>query len=189
MISFLKHAIRRPEEIGAIAASSKSLAKSLSESIDLSTAHSIVEYGSGTGIFTEYIMNGKPETAIFFSIELNSELAKNAQQRCPQAIIYNDSVVNVKKYMKLHDLDQCDHVISGLPWGVFGDKLQNEIIEHTVDILKPNGTLLTFTYKGSQIIPAARRFRKILNSRFSDVTTTRTVWGNLPPAYFYRCVK
>jgi len=189
MLNFIKQAITKPNEIGAIAASSTFLAKSLATSVDFSKAESIIEFGSGTGVFTEYILNDKHDDATFFSIEINPSLVEHARERCPEAIIYNDSVTNVKKYLDLHEIKQCDHIISGLPWGAFKSELQNDIIDHTLDILKPRGTMLTFTYKGSQVIPAARRFRKLLDKRFSEVSITQTVWRNLPPAYFYKCVK
>jgi phosphatidylethanolamine/phosphatidyl-N-methylethanolamine N-methyltransferase len=39
------------------------------------------------------------------------------------------------------------------------------------------------------MVPQGLRFRRRLHDEFSHVTTTRTVWANVPPAFVYRAVK
>jgi hypothetical protein len=35
----------------------------------------------------------------------------------------------------------------------------------------------------------AWHFRRTVRSLFSEVTISKVVWGNMPPAFVYRCVR
>jgi phospholipid N-methyltransferase len=50
-----------------------------------------------------------------------------------------------------------------------------------------DGRLVTFTYAISPLVPAGRCFRRLLERSFARVTTSPTVWANLPPAFVYVC--
>jgi hypothetical protein len=54
-------------------------------------------------------------------------------------------------------------------------------------VLGKGGQFVTFAYLQGLILPAAQRFRKLLKQYFSEVSTSRTVWLNVPPAFIYRC--
>ena len=54
-------------------------------------------------------------------------------------------------------------------------------------VLKPGGQFVTFAYLQGLLLPAGRRFRAKLKRSFSDVTKSKIVWRNLPPAFVYRC--
>ena len=57
------------------------------------------------------------------------------------------------------------------------------------ELLSEGGYFATFAYLQGLMLPAGIRFRKLLNELFSEVTTSRVVWKNLPPALVYRCRK
>lgn len=68
--------LKSPRKIGAIAPSRKNLSEKMIEPIDFNNASVIVEYGSGTGSFTEKIIsNCKNETTILL-IEQNENFCK-----------------------------------------------------------------------------------------------------------------
>ena len=56
MLDFLREFIARPATTGAIAPSSRFLAQAMVEEIELHTAEAVLEYGPGTGVFTEFIL-------------------------------------------------------------------------------------------------------------------------------------
>ena len=68
---FLREFLSRPATIGAIAPSSTFLAKTMIESLPLSQATAVAEYGPGTGIFTEQILREISADTKFFAIEIN----------------------------------------------------------------------------------------------------------------------
>lgn len=59
MFQFIKQYIKNPKFVGAIAPSSKKLAAAMMQPIDFEKAKCIVEFGPGTGVFTEEIMRRK----------------------------------------------------------------------------------------------------------------------------------
>jgi len=57
------------------------------------------------------------------------------------------------------------------------------------EALPPGGRFATFTYRHAVRLPAARRFRTLLDENFSEVRESKTVWRNVPPAFVYHCTK
>jgi phospholipid N-methyltransferase len=54
-------------------------------------------------------------------------------------------------------------------------------------VLRPGGQFVTFAYLHGLPLPAGRRFANRLPEYFSEISRSRTVWMNLPPALVYRC--
>ncbi|MCF7972469.1 MAG: ribosomal RNA adenine dimethylase domain-containing protein [Phycisphaerae bacterium] len=188
-INFIKQFIIHPTQTGAIWPSSAELAQVITDAAGLAEASVIVEWGPGTGVFTEQILLKKPKDALFFAMELNPDFVRATQTRCPEAQIYHDSATETPKYLTQHHQSRCDAVICGLPWAAFDESLQDALLDTLLDILQPDARFLTFAYLQGLLLPAGRRFRKKLQSRFSHVTTTRTVWRNTPPAFVYVATK
>jgi len=188
-LAFVKQFITHPTQTGAIWPSSAELAQVITDAACLSQASVIVEWGSGTGVFTEQILQKKAHNALFFAMELNPDFVRATQARCPTAEIHHDTATETPRILAQHNRDQCDAVICGLPWAAFDESLQDALLDTLLDILRPEARFLTFAYLQGLLLPAGRRFRKKLQSRFSHVTTTRTVWRNTPPAFVYVATK
>ncbi len=184
-VEFLKQFVRYPTLTCAIAESSKEMADLITDTAELSRASMVVELGSGTGVFTEKILEKISEDGKAFALEINENFVKETKRRCPEAIVYYDSAVNVATYLKEAGVEKCDRIISGLPWASFPENVQNQILDTVADVLEPGGKFLTFAYVHGLCLPAGRRFRKCLFSRFRKVLATRIIWQNLPPAFVY----
>ena len=59
MLNFFWQYLRHPRSIGAIAPSSKKLARKMVQPIDFSRASCIMEFGPGTGVFTDELAESK----------------------------------------------------------------------------------------------------------------------------------
>lgn len=189
MFNFIKQFLLNPKETGAIAKSSEELADLITGSINLKNVKVIVELGPGTGIFTKKILEKKSKKSIFFALETNHSFVSETKRNCPDAIIHQDSAVNIKKYLIKHNVRSCDCIISGLPWVSFDNKLQQELMGSIVSCLDKGGEFATFAYLQGLILPAGKRFKNILEDNFSQVTRSRIVWKNIPPAFVYCCKK
>ncbi|NLE66223.1 MAG: methyltransferase domain-containing protein [Lentisphaerae bacterium] len=187
---FLKQALKQPRKIGAIAPSSRHLADMVMKTANLRGARTIVEIGPGTGVFTERIHAQMATDQVFFAIELNEHFFHEARRRCPGATIYHDSAANVGRYLKEHGSKHCDCVISSLPWGVFDEKLQDDIMAAVLQALRPGGEFLTYSYNIlGPLYRGSYRYEKRLPGWFSKVRRTPIVWRNLPPAFVFHCIK
>jgi len=121
-------------------------------------------------------------------MEVNPDFVAATQARCPEALIYHDSATHARTYLEKLGHSHCDCIISGLPWAAFSEQLQDELLDTVHDVLRHGGRFLTFAYLQGLLLPSGLRFRRKLQARFSQVTTTRIVWANLPPALVY-CVE
>jgi phospholipid N-methyltransferase len=184
-MGFLKEFIASPTAVGAIAPSSAGLARTIVEAAELDTASVVIEFGPGTGVFTERIVESVSADCVFFALEVNERLAETTRRRCPGTKVFHDTASNATKYLQAMGVSHCDRIVSGLPWAAFPRSLQRELLDTVRDILKPGGLFVTFAYLQGLLLPAGLRFRRILSERFAKVTTTRIVWRNLPPAFVY----
>jgi phospholipid N-methyltransferase len=146
-----------------------------------------VEFGPGTGVFTEAIARRLHPQAKFFAIERSGELCRLARRRCPQVEIVEDTVQRVGDLCREREMGSLDAVVCGLPWASFSAGLQTACLEALVEVLRPGGQFATFAYWQGMLLPAAHRFRRRLDTHFSEVHCSPTVWRNLPPAFVYRC--
>ena len=179
--------VTRPSMIGAVIPSSRVLCEQMVGSVSLDTARGVVEYGPGTGVVTKLLMEAVPPECRLFAIEIDPTLAEELRQQFPDLKVYRDSVENVGMLCGREGLDQVDCVFSGLPWASFSEEQQSEFLEATIKVLKPGGQFLTFAYVHGTWLPQGRRFRRKLARHFSEVSRSRIVWLNLPPAYIYIC--
>ena len=79
--NFLKQYLRTPRSIGAIAPSSKYLAEKMVSDIDFEAAGCIVEYGPGTGVFTDELLKKlRPETKLLL-LEANKDFCTRLRKK------------------------------------------------------------------------------------------------------------
>ena len=141
--------------------------------------------GLGTGAFTEKIVSKLAPGAVFFAMDINPEFVEVTRRRCPGIRVIQDSVENARRHLESLGRKNCSRIICGLPWASFPGPLQDKLLAAIDDILVPGGGFFTFAYLQGLLLPAGQRFRKKLAAHFSSVTTTPTVWRNLPPAFVY----
>jgi phosphatidylethanolamine/phosphatidyl-N-methylethanolamine N-methyltransferase len=161
------------------------LAEMITETARIQEAHVVVELGTGTGVFTKAILRKLPSNGRFLGVELDRVFAALTRSRCPGARILRGNAAHLRSHLEAEGLDGCDAIVSGLPWAAFPDSLQECLLDAVVDALYPGGRFATFAYLQGLLLPAGRRFRTKLESRFAEIGTTSIVWRNLPPAFVY----
>lgn len=189
MFRFFGEFLRKPGATGAIVPSSPGLARMITDAAGLEQASLVAEFGPGTGAFTEAILGRLPQGADFFAIETNEAFVAATRRRCPHARVYHDSAVSVRRYVEACGHSSCDCIVSGLPFAAFPPALQDDLLRAIDDVLAPGGRFVTFAYLQGLLLPPGRRFRRRLSQQFRQVSVTRTVWLNVPPAFVYRAVK
>jgi phospholipid N-methyltransferase len=186
---FIKEAILAPHTTGAIAPSSKHLARVIVEKAGVDGASRILEIGPGTGIFTEHILEMKKDGAHFVAIERNPNFATDLKSRFPGTRIVEGCATDLRSHAVEHEFGEADSIVSGLPWTIFDPKLQRSILGGIHDVLGKGGTFATFAYFGTHWFPGGQNFRKLLRSVFPDTRTSSVVIRNFPPAFVYYCRK
>ena len=186
-LDFLGSFLRRPGTIGALAPSSRSLALTMIQGLELRRANAVVELGAGTGAFTGPISERVGKQTVFFALEIEDASVQVLRRRFPRVTVYPDSAERIPDYLARHGKARADYIISGLPWATLPESVQERIWNAVVSTLAPEGVFVTFSYFHARWLPRGRRFRQRLHQHFRRVEISPMVWANLPPAFVYRC--
>ena len=181
-LSFIKQYITKPRTVGAVLPSSKYLADEMTGNINFNKAECIVEYGPGTGVFTDNIIKQKKSNTIVLLFENNLEfynLLNDKYSDVANIYIINDSAEHVGKYLQHHDIDFADYVISGLPFASLPQEVSTKILRQTKEYLKPGGSFITFQYTLLK--------KDFIGQFFPNISIKREV-KNVPPAYVFCCL-
>lgn len=178
--SFFKEFLKERKTIGAIAPSSRHLAKKMLSPIDFDKAINIVEFGPGTGIFTkEIIKRMKPEARLFvFETQKNFCDILHKDITDDRVIIINDSAEKLGEYMQKYGVEKADYTISSLPFTLIPDSIKNTILNSAVKYLKHDGLFIQYQYSLNAL--------KLLKSKFKNVKIDFSPI-NIPPAFIYKC--
>ncbi|WP_348519867.1 SAM-dependent methyltransferase [Bacillus sp. 165] len=168
---FIKEFVRTPRTIGSIIPSSRTLAKQMILPINFSTTNCIIEYGRGTGIFTEQLIQHKKEETVLLLLESNKECYDILQQRyrhIKNIYIVHDSAEYVQNYIQRYGIEKVDYIVSGVPFACLS----------TAEILQGKGVFITFQYTQLKL--------EMFRSFFASINKKRVVL-NFPPAYVFSC--
>jgi len=189
-LDFMREVFRSNKSTGAIAPSGRALAERVTELAEVRHADVVVEFGPGTGVFTEMIEQKRKPSAYFCALEVNESFVEATRTRCPSVDVIHDSAQNLLVHLSKKGFDACDVIVSGLPWTRFPDPLQDSILEATHNALRPGGKFVTFAYSSSPLVPNGRKFFKgKLNATFHSVSKSDIVWNNFPPAVVFVATK
>lgn len=186
-VKFFREFIIEPVTTGAIAPSSVFLARAMVKDLGLEAAEAVLEYGPGTGVFTEFILRELKPGAKFAAIELNPRFSEVFMERYPDVPLFQDTVANVRRVCDDAEIRSVDCIVSGLPWATFSESTQLKCLDEMMRVLKPGGQFVTFAYVHGLVLPPARKFASLLPRYFTCVSKSSVVWLNLPPAIVYRC--
>lgn len=178
---FVLEYIKNPRSVGAIAPSSKYLAEKMISDINFKDAKCIIEYGPGTGIFTEKILSKVKEDTIVILIEINKEFYNILKDRYGyknNVIILNDSAENIDKILEKYSIEKVDYILSGLPFTSLPSDVSRSILSKTARILEDEAGFITFQYSLLKL----GFFKKY----FSNLKYKRVI-RNFPPAYVLEC--
>ena len=179
--------VRHPGTVGAIAASSSSLAREMVQGFDWHRIRTVVEYGPGTGAITGEILGRLQPGARYAAIEINPQFVQHLRTRYPGVAIHQNSAVDVASVCAQEGFASLDAIVCGLPWASFGAPLQTAILDAAIAMLEPDGQFATFAYLQGLLLPGGMKIRRRLQRCFASVESSRVVWRNLPPAFVYRC--
>ncbi|MCL2360745.1 MAG: SAM-dependent methyltransferase [Defluviitaleaceae bacterium] len=180
-LSFIKEYITKPRTVGAIWPSSKYLAKKMVADIDFGTAKYIVEYGPGTGVFTDRILQARNPDTVVLLIENNQEfhsLLTRKYQHHPNLNIEYGSAANLETYLEKNNIPQADYIISGLPFASLPPEVSAQILAQTKKHLAPEGRFVTFQYTLLK--------KDFIGEYFPDIEIKREL-RNIPPAHVLSC--
>lgn len=177
MLKFFKEYIKSPGKIGAVAPSSTYLAEKMVEKIPFQNCNCIVEYGPGTGVFTEKILARKKQDTKFIVIEQNKEFYNSLVERYghkENVVFVCGSAEKVQDYLQQNGYSNADYIISGLPFTSLPKLVARRILKATNKALTKDGAFFTFQYS---------MVKKNLLEQYFKIRGVNRIIRNLPPAY------
>lgn len=137
----------------------------------------VVEFGPGTGRFTEAILarGVRPEDLTLF--ELDEEFVVYLRQKFPGVTVHQLPAQEAARLVA----PGVKTVISGLPLLSMPSEVREGIVGAAFAILAPRGRYVQFTYGARPPLPP-----ETIAALGLSVNKGHKVWANLPPATVYR---
>lgn len=178
---FTKNFFKHPKMLGSIIPSSPFLVRRMLSRIDWQRARVLVEYGPGTGTFTQEILRRMHADAVLLVLETNEDFVAYLKRAYPdpRLQIVHDSAENIQQVLADNELNRADYVVAGIPFSTLPNPLKERILRSTQQSLEPNGSFLLYQFS-PKILPH-------LQEAFSEVKRSFEPW-NFLPAHFYYCV-
>ena len=174
---FVRSMISHPRRVGAVWPTSRWAVRDLLDMGDLPRARTIVEFGVGTGVYTEEILKRLHPEATFLAFEIEPDLASAVAARLkdPRLHVINDSAEHVENYL---EGTKADYIVSSVPFTSLPADVRHGLIEAARGALSPNGRMLVLQYSTTVLPDLERSFARI-RQRFSPL--------NIPPAFLFAC--
>ncbi len=179
IFSFLRGLWRAPHRTGAIAPSSRHLARTMCEPLKtLPSPSLVVEAGAGTGVVTEILLQVLPADSQLLVFEINPEWVNLLRTRFTdkRVRIIPESIFTLPEHIDR----PVNALVSSLPLALFSRDKRERFFEMTKKVLEPDGLYIQFLYAPHLIRPIRHHFR---------IERTRLVFRNLPPALVLICRK
>lgn len=183
-LSFLAAAVTKPFKMGAIAPSSKQLAEMML--LKFKPGDFIVEIGPGTGAITRVAQQRVKDPQRYVGFDINREFVEHLKEEFPALKFVQDSAENLGTHFQNTAVD---YIACSLPWNIWPSQHQEKVLQGVLQPLRSGGCFTTFAYWPTLYTPAGQSFRKLLKKNFKKVEVTPIIWGNLPPAVVYVCLK
>ncbi len=137
----------------------------------------VVEFGPGTGRFTEAMLARGLPPANLTLFELDAEFVTYLRARFPGVTVHQAPAQEATRLVE----PGVQVVISGLPLLSMPEVVRQGIVKAGFDVLAPRGRYVQFTYGNRP--PLAEKDIAVLGL---TVNKGQKIWANLPPASVYR---
>lgn len=173
---FRRRLLRNPRQVSAIAPSSRTLARAMTLGLGPHSGR-VVEFGPGTGRFTEAILARGVPPANLTLFELDEEFVTHLRARFPGVTVHQAPAQEAPQRVA----PGVQVVISGLPLLSMPEEVRTGIVAAAFDVLGQRGSFVQFTYGARPPLPP-----ETIAALGLRVNRGHKVWANLPPARVYR---
>jgi phosphatidylethanolamine/phosphatidyl-N-methylethanolamine N-methyltransferase len=173
-VRFIRSWIERPLTIGAVAPSSKMLARAMARYVDPHSDGPVVELGPGTGPVTAALVEAGVDPGRLVLVEFNPAFCRILRARYPDATLVQGDAYSMRRLLETLLLQPAAAVVSGLPLVTKPMRMRLRLIRDAFDLMLPGAPFVQFTYSVASPLP--RRLGGF------TVEKSERIWMNIPPA-------
>jgi phosphatidylethanolamine/phosphatidyl-N-methylethanolamine N-methyltransferase len=173
-VRFLRSWIEKPLHMGAVMPSSKLLARTMAQYVDVESKGPVIELGPGTGAITNALIEHGVDQKRLVLVEYNPGFCALLRDRYPHAkVVQGDAYALRDSLGDLLDAP-ASAVVSGLPLVTKPMLTRLKLMRDAFLALAPGAPFVQFTYSVAPPIPKS----------LPGVSTeaSERIWMNLPPA-------
>lgn len=174
--------LRNPRTIGAIAPSSRTLAREMVAHLPERQQSRVVELGPGTGAFTGAIFDRIGPSGSVLAVDIEPDFVQQLRERFPWIETVCASAEQLETLVNDRGLAPLDHIVSGLPFASLPVETTGRVLNGIERTLRRGGTFTAFQYVHAYVFSAAIQFRQDMTRRMGAAPRTRLVFRNFPPA-------
>ena len=176
---FFNRWLNAPFSIGAIAPSSRHLARRMAELAPRRPSLPVLELGGGTGVVTDALLEVVGADRLIV-VERDPTLHRFLAERYPHVRILKGDAMHLSRLLAEHGVKKVAAIVSGLPLLAMPKPVQAAIVKESVAVLGEGAPLIQFTY--GLFSPVPRDAHGLEGRRIGRV------YRNLPPAsiWLYR---
>jgi len=173
-VRFLRSWIEKPLHMGAVMPSSKLLARTMAQYVDVDSKGPVIELGPGTGAITNALIEHGVDQKRLVLVEYNPGFCALLRDRYPQAKVVQGDAYTLRTSLGEVLDAPASAVVSGLPLVTKPMLTRLKLIRDAFTALAPGAPFVQFTYSVAPPIPKS----------LPGVSTeaSERIWMNLPPA-------
>ena len=173
-VRFLRSWIEKPLHMGAVMPSSKLLARTMAQYVDVNSKGPVIELGPGTGAITNALIEHGVDQKRLVLVEYNPGFCALLRDRYPQARVVQGDAYALRDSLGEALDAPASAVVSGLPLVTKPMLTRLKRIRDAFMALAPGAPFVQFTYSVAPPIPKS----------LPGVSTeaSERIWMNLPPA-------
>jgi phosphatidylethanolamine/phosphatidyl-N-methylethanolamine N-methyltransferase len=163
----------RPKNIGAIAPSSRGLARAMARQIDPDRPGPVLELGPGTGVITEAILARGITPGRLTLVEYDHDMAGFLAGRFEGVDVINGDAFDLSRTLGPKAGQSFSAIVSGLPLLNVPLARRQRYLEGVCRLLSPGAPFIQFSY-GVQ--------PPVMPPPGYSIMRAALIWANLPPA-------
>lgn len=170
--------LRHPAMVGSAFPASGRMVEKVLAPLDWSDIGVLVEFGPGTGRFTQAALRRMAPKARLLAIDTSRQFVDQLKATIvdERLVVVNGSAEDVGLFMAQHGLGTADCILSGLPFSTLPGAQADEIVEASCDVLSETGVFAAYQMR--------RAVEPLLHRHFRSIVTGFE-WLNIPPCHLY----
>lgn len=194
--TFATEALSNMTTTASLVPSSRFLARAMLRPLRLRQAKVVVEFGPGTGVMTEALLQEMAPDARLLAFEINPRFSEYLQEQItdPRFLLVNDCAETLGQTLREQGLDRVDAVVSSLGLTIMPENVRTDIFDTLMPCLSGDAALTQFQYLHGFVLNSQVDIEKLHRystarflQRYFGSVTQRTVWRNIPPAVVFTC--